>query len=96
MLQEEEYAQFSSHQAWLSLQYCEVHNNVALFVGVDNFEHGVKIHRQMVWLRDKWLGVEVELLWHVVHYQDDGTILKSVTEKMQSGEEYVDIRPILW
>jgi hypothetical protein len=45
---------------------------------------------------DKWLGVEVELSWHVVHYGDNGKILKGITEKMQLGEEYVEIREILW
>lgn len=69
---------------------------MALFVGVDNFKYGFKVHRQMVWLRDKWLGMEVGLSWHVVHYGDDGKILKGVTEKMQSGEEYVEIREIQW
>jgi hypothetical protein len=96
MLQEEEYAQFSNHKAWLSLQYSETHQKVALLVGVDNFEHGFKIYRQMVWLRDKWLGVEVGLSWHVVQYGNDGKILKGVTEKMQLGEEYVEIREIQW
>jgi hypothetical protein len=97
MLYEEEYAQFHRHKAWLSLQYSEYHGQkVTLFVGMDNFEHGFKIHKQMVSLRDKWLGVEVGLSWHVVHYQDDGKILKGVTEKMQLGEEYVEIREIQW
>jgi hypothetical protein len=97
MLKEEEYAQFCRHKAWLSLQYSEHHGQkVTLFVGVDNFEHRFEIHRQMVWLRDKWLGVEVELSWHVVHYGDNGKILKGITEKMQLGEEYVEIREILW
>jgi hypothetical protein len=97
MLYEEGYAQFHRHKAWLSLQYSEHHGQkVTLFVGVDNFEHGFKIHRQMVWLRDKWLGLEVKLLYHVVQYDVDGKICKGVTEKMQLGEEYVEIREIQW
>ena len=40
-----------------------------MFVGVDDQEHGFRIHRHMVWLRDKWLG-KVGLFYHVMEYED--------------------------
>ena len=70
MQSEETYAQFWRHKAWLTLQY-DSNKRVALFVGVDTKEHAVKIHKHMLWLRDKWLGTRCGLFYHVMGFEDD-------------------------
>jgi len=65
MQSEETYAQFWRHKAWLTLQY-DSDKRVALFVGVNTREHAVMIHKHMLWLRDKWLGMGCGLFYHVM------------------------------
>ncbi|KAH0288189.1 hypothetical protein M436DRAFT_82763 [Aureobasidium namibiae CBS 147.97] len=65
MQSEEVYAQFWRHKAWLTLSY-DKDEKVALFVGVDTKEHAVMIHKHMLWLRDKWLGLGCGLFYHVM------------------------------
>jgi hypothetical protein len=97
MRRQDVYAQFHRHGAWLTLQYAE-DGKVAMFVGIDDEEHGSRIHRQMVWLRDKWLGVEVGLSYHVVEYEerDEGKEEKaqSKEEQIQSKEENVHLKQV--
>jgi hypothetical protein len=83
MRREDVYAQFHRHEAWLTLQYAE-DGQVVMSVGIGNEEHGLRIHRQMVWLSDKWLGVEVGLSYHIMEYEerDEGK-----EEKAQSKDE---------
>ena len=69
MRSEETYAQFWRHKAWLTLQY-DSDQRVALFVGVDTKEHAVMIHKHMLWLRDKWLGMGCGLFYHVMGFEN--------------------------
>jgi hypothetical protein len=84
---EEKYAEFHRHRAWLTLQYAE-DGKVAMFVGVDDQEHGFRIHRHMVWLRDKWLG-KVGLFYHVMEYEagDDREKIKGRDKKAEKEVE---------
>jgi hypothetical protein len=95
MRRHDRYAQFPRHKAWLTLQYVE-DEKVALFVGIENEEHGLRIHRQMVWLRDKWLGVEVGLSYHIVEYEDrdegSGEKTELKEEKTQLKEEEAHLK----
>jgi hypothetical protein len=88
MRRQDVYAQFHRHGAWLTLQYAE-DEKVAMFVGIENEEYGLRIHRQMIWLRDKWLGVDVGLSYHVMEYEerDEGS-----GEKIQSKEEQTQLK----
>jgi hypothetical protein len=91
---QDEYAQFHRHGAWLTLQYAE-DKRVAMSVGIDDEEHGLRIHRQMVWLRDKWLGVEVGLSYYVMEYEerDEGcgekTHLKEEQTQLKEEEAHL-------
>lgn len=71
MQRTEPHAEFHLHKARLSLEYSE-DEKVGMHVGVEDEEHGYRIHKHMRWLRDKWLGYEVDLLYYVMEYEDDG------------------------
>jgi hypothetical protein len=95
MQYEEKHAEFHRHRAWLTLQY-DKDGKVAMFVGVDDKEHGFRIHRHMVWLRDKWLG-KVGLFYHVMEYEDgeEGKKPKGRREEAKTEtEEEVESRQI--
>ncbi|KAK6008304.1 hypothetical protein QM012_000207 [Aureobasidium pullulans] len=67
----EPHAEFHRHKAWVTLQY-SVDGKVGMYVGVEDEEHAYRIHQPMRWLRDKWLGYEVNLVYYIVEYEDDG------------------------
>ncbi|KAH0371592.1 hypothetical protein KCU65_g1781, partial [Aureobasidium melanogenum] len=71
MRKTEPHAEFHRHKAWLTLEYGK-DGKVGLYVGVEDEEHADRIHKHMLWLRDKWLGYEVGLFYHFVEYEDDG------------------------
>ncbi|CAD0086645.1 unnamed protein product [Aureobasidium vineae] len=75
MRREEPWAEFHTHNAWLSLHYSE-HGEVCMYAGVENVEHCDKINKHMTWLRDKWLGIEVGLVYYLMEYEDDGQVDK--------------------
>lgn len=43
-----------------------------MYVGIEDEEHANRIHKHMLWLRDKWLGLEVQLFYYFMEYEDDG------------------------
>ncbi|KAG9566984.1 hypothetical protein KCU71_g2977, partial [Aureobasidium melanogenum] len=67
----EPHAEFHRHKAWLTLQY-STDEKVGMYVGVEDREHAFRIHKHMLWLRDKWLGYEVGLFYYFMEYEDDG------------------------
>lgn len=67
----EPHAEFHRHKAWLTLQY-SADGKVSMYVGIEDEEHAYRIHKHMLWLRDKWLGCEVGLFYYVMGQEDDG------------------------
>ncbi|CAD0109743.1 unnamed protein product [Aureobasidium uvarum] len=84
MRREEPWAEFHTHNAWLSLEYSE-NGNVCMYVGVGDMQHHDGITKHMIWLRDKWLGVEVGISYYLMEYEDDGQVDK--TEADQKGDK---------
>lgn len=71
MRRTEPHAEFHHHQAWLTLEYGK-DGKVGMYVGVEDEEHADRIHKHMLWLRDKWLGYEVGLFYYFLEYEEDG------------------------
>ncbi|KAH0354372.1 hypothetical protein KCU81_g1392, partial [Aureobasidium melanogenum] len=70
MRRTEPHAEFHRHKAWLTLEYGK-DGKVGMYVGVEDEAHADRIHKHMLWLRDKWLGYEVGLFYHYIEYEDD-------------------------
>ncbi|KAG9655105.1 hypothetical protein KCU95_g12367, partial [Aureobasidium melanogenum] len=75
----EPHAEFHRHKAWLTLQY-STDEKVGMYVGVEDKEHAYRIHKHMLWLRDKWLGYEVGLFYYFMVYEDDSREAKEAEE----------------
>ncbi|THW25636.1 hypothetical protein D6D23_04195 [Aureobasidium pullulans] len=78
-------ARFSTHQAWLTLDFSQ--GNPVFMVGVDDTQHAEKIHKQITWLRDKWIGTTIPIRYHIMEYDDEPIVPPPRTGRQVMREE---------
>ncbi|THV94905.1 hypothetical protein D6D19_05015 [Aureobasidium pullulans] len=78
-------ARFSTHQAWLTLDFSQ--GNPVFMVGVDDTQHAESIHKQITWLRDKWIGTTIPIRYHIMEYDDEPIVPLPRTGRQVMREE---------